>query len=128
MVAVCRMAPQGAHLKQASLWGIVALQVVQQALVGPGHTASQRYTSRDHPGSVACRRPPSSSGKGSRLVKVANTNSRGNFLIFETNRAVRNYRGVLLCAAAQSLGLDCLRGFFVPRSGQLSIQSCDNSW
>ena len=99
------------------------LQVVDHRLTGLGHRASQ---------SVHLKRPHGvcSASKAifqlTRLVEIANANSRGDFLLIETNWAARNYRGGLLCAAAQRLGLDGIRGLFASQLGDLTIQSCDN--
>ena len=95
----------GWHNKQlfsnkASLWGIVALQVVQHGLRGFGHQASQPvHFKRPH----GVSGPPATTLQFTGLVTVANADPRGDFLLFEAKRASRDYRGGLLC---QRLGLD----------------------
>ena len=102
----------GWHRKQlfsskASLWGIVTLQIVQHGLVGLGHRASQPiHFKRPHRASG----PPATTFQFTGLVKIANADPRGDFLLFEAKSASRDYRGGLLC---QRLGLDGIRGLFV---------------
>ena len=90
---------------KTSLWGIVKLQVVQHGLVGLGHRVSQP---------VHFKRPDWVSGPATTLqftglVKIANADPRGDFLLFEAKRASRDYREGLLC---QCLGHDGIRELF----------------
>ena len=99
------MAPQAAILEQSLAVGLVNLQVVQHGLVGLGLRASQPvHFKRPHRVSD----PLATTLQFTRLVKKANADPRGNFLLFESKRASRDYRGGLLC---QRLGLDGIRGF-----------------
>ena len=69
---------------KASLWGIVYLQVVQQGLVGLGHRASQPlHFKRSHRVSG----PPATTLQFTGLVKKANADPRGDFLLFDAKRA-----------------------------------------
>ena len=85
------------------------LQVIQHGLVGLSHRASQP---------IHLKRPHRVCGAStanfqlSRLVKKANANPRRELLLLETNRTTRNSGGGLLCAAAQRLGFDGIRGLF----------------
>ena len=106
MVAVCRMDRKQLFSNKASLWDIVSLQVVQHGLVGLSHRASQPvHFKRPHRVSG----PPATTLQFTGLVKVANADPQGEFLLFEAKRASRDYRGGLLC---QPLGLDGIRGLF----------------
>ena len=75
-------------------------------LVGLGHRASQPvHFKRPH----LVSGPPATTLQFTGLVKIANTDPRGDFLLFEAKKASRDYRGGLLC---QCLGLDSIRGLF----------------
>ena len=52
------------------------------------------------------------------LVEEANPNSRGELLLLETNRAVKNYRGGL-----HGLGFEGVGGLFASQPGHFAIQS-----
>ena len=62
-----------------------------------------------------------------RLVQIANANSRGDFLLLETNPAARNYSRGLLCAVAQRLGLDGIRGLFASQPSHFAVPSGYNA-
>ena len=106
MVAVCRMAPQAALLEQS-------LAVGHRHPAG-STTPARRAWSPSVP-AVHFKRPhrvsgpPATTLQFTGLVKVANADPRGDFLLFEAKRASRDYRGGLLC---QRLGLDGIRGLF----------------
>ena len=72
------------HRKQlfpnkASLWGIIGLQVVQHGLVGLCHRASQPVHFKK-PHRVSC--PPATTLQFTGLVKIANADLGGDFLVF----------------------------------------------
>ena len=74
--------------------------MVQHGLIGLGHRASQSvHFMRTHRVSG----PPATTLQFTGLVKIANADPRGDFLLFEAKRASRVNRGGLLC---QCLGLD----------------------
>ena len=100
------------------------LQVIQHGLIGLGHRASEPVNlKRPHRVCSAS----TTTFQLARLVQIANANSRGDFLLLETNRAARNYRGGLLCAAAQRLGLDGIRGLFASQPSHFAVQSGYNA-
>ena len=107
MVSVCRMATL-ATLREQNL------------AVGHRHpagstTGARRAWSPSVP-AVHFKRPhrvsgpPATTLQFTGLVKMANADPRGDFLLFEAKRASGYYRGGLLC---QRLGLDGIRGLFV---------------
>ena len=82
---------------------------MQHGLVGLGHRGSSvpaGTLQETTPG----RWPAGDTLQFTGLVKIANADLRGDFLLFEARRASRDYRGGLLC---QRLGLDGIRGLFV---------------
>ena len=100
------------------------LQVIQHGLIGLGHWASEPVNlKRPH---RACS-ASTATFQLARLVQIANANSRGDFLLLETNRAARNYRAGLLYAAAQRLGLDGIRGLFASQPSHFTVQSGYNA-
>ena len=106
MVAVCRMVPQAALLEQDLAVRHHRREVIQHRLVRLGHRVSKPvYFKRPHRVSG----PPATTLQFTGLVNVANADPRGDFLLFETKRASRGYRGGLSC---QRLGLDGIRGLF----------------
>ena len=66
---------------------IVAVQLVQHGLVGLCHRASQPvYFKRPH----LVSGPPATTLQFTGLVKIANADPRGNFLLFEAKRSSRD--------------------------------------
>ena len=102
MVAVCRMAPQAALLEQS-------LAVGHRHPAG-STTRARRAWSPSVPAGTLQETTPGQWPAGDHpLVKVANADPRGDFLLFKAKRASRDYRGGLLY---QRLGLDGIRGLF----------------
>ena len=120
VVAVCRMAPQAALLEQR-------IAVGHRHPAGSTTRARRAWSPSVRAGilqeTTRGQWPAATTLKFIGLVKVANADPRGDFLLFDAKRASRDYRGGLLC---QRLGLDGIRGLFVSYPGLFSIQSCDN--
>ena len=105
-VAVCRIAPQAALLEQSLAMG--------HRRPAGSTTRSCRAWSSSVP-AIHFKRPhrvsglPATTLQFTGLVKVANADPRGDFLLFEAKGASRDYKRELLC---QYLGLDGIRGLF----------------
>ena len=94
------------------------LQVIQQGIIGLGQRSSQTvHLKRPHRFCSAS----TATFQLARLVKEANANSRGDFLLLQTHRAAGNYRGGLLC---HSLCLDGIWGLFTSQPGHFNVQNC----
>ena len=107
MVAECRIAPQAALLEQS-------LAVGHRHSAGSTTRARRAWSPASQP--IHFKRPyrvsgpPATTLQFTGLVKIANADPRGNFLLFQAKRASRDYRRGLLC---QRLGIDGIRGLFV---------------